>query len=176
MGYHKDTKVFKLHESADSAFKGTKTAQTGGDGSARNEFNYVYRNKDNNADLTVSNGTVAEVISDITQYHTSDTEDAYPVTIVDYKVWGSVADAKAGIISPTVLAAFDTHCDRQEWALADGGKTLRMTRDWATPTSYADFKTAVDGRWAAGDDVDTSADSGYLKFGGVISSDSNHLF
>ena len=98
-----------------------------------------YRNKNNDADLTVSNGTVAEVISDITQYHTSDTEDAYPVTIVDYKVWGSIADAKAGIISSTVLAAFDTHCDRQEWALVDNNKGLKMTRDWKIemdPTAF----------------------------------------
>ena len=175
MGFHKDTMKFYLHESQDAAFQGTKTAQVGGDLSPRNENDYVYRNKNNDADLTVSNGTIAEVISDITQYHTTTTEDPYPKTVVTYKVWGNVADAKAGMITPTVLTALDTHCDRQEWALEEGDTCLKLTRDWKTLTSHTDFKTAVDGRWSAADS-DENPDNGYLKFGGLMAESGSHLF
>ena len=146
MGVNKDTKIFYQHSCEESDFTGSL-----GGGST-----YTYRNKADDADITKTG--MHEVLKDITSHHTKDpnAKDSYPETILALKTYGNVADAKAGMIHADVLAAFDTHCDRQEWALVDGNKGLKMTRDWkieydaSADDHYKQFKDAMDSRWASG--------------------------
>jgi hypothetical protein len=91
------------------------------------------------------------------------------------RVWNSVAEAKAQLFGPDILAGFDTHCDRQEWALVDGNKGLKHTRDWKIENDatvdghYAQFKTAHDGKHAEGTNP-------YFQLGAIFIDDSSHLF
>ena len=145
MGVLKDTMIFYQHSVQGSDFTGTTDGST-----------YTYRNRADDADITKTG--VVEVLKDIMQHHTKEpsAKDSYPETILALNTHASVSDAKTAMIHSDVLAAYDTHCDRQEWALVDGDKGLKMTRDWKVEYNadadnhYKQFKDAMDPRWPSG--------------------------
>jgi len=93
------------------------------------------------------------------------------------QTWASVGEAKKCTFGPDILAAFDTHCDTQEWALVDGDKGLKHTRDWKIENNasadghYAQFKAAHDSKH----DVE-AANNPYFQSGAFFTNDSSHLF
>ena len=168
MGVNKDTKIFYLHNVTEGAFTGTIGTNEA------NDVTYTWRNKADDADKVILDD-IGLVFKDIRQEHGKDpnTKDDYPETILPLIVHASVDAAKAAIFDAAVLTAYDTHCDNVSWALVDGDKGLKMTRDWKIENDpsadghYAQFKTAMDGRWAN----DT-----YLKLGGIMVDSTDHLF
>ena len=169
MGVNKNTKIFYLHNVTDGAFTGAITT-----GEEDGEKTFTFRNKADDADVVIK-WSVNTVFYTIRAEHGKDpnTKDDYPETILPLIVHASVDAAKAAIFDAAVLTAYDTHCDNVSWALVDGDKGLKMTRDWkieTDPTAEShdtQLKTAMDGRWAN----DT-----YLKIGGIITDSDSHLF
>ena len=151
MGVNKDTKIFYLHNVTEGAFTGTQGTNEASD------VTYTYRNKADDADVVYTD-EIGLVFWDIRQEHGKDpnTKDDYPETILPLVVHASVDAAKAAIFDAAVLTAFDTHCDNVQWALVDGDKGLKMTRDWkieydaSADDHYKQFKDAMDSRWASG--------------------------
>tara|TARA_Y100000310_G_C20361114_1_gene659011 strand:+ start:64 stop:594 length:531 start_codon:yes stop_codon:yes gene_type:complete len=176
MGVNKDTKIFYLHNATRSGFSsGTGTVEEDDDDGY---ITYTFRNKANDADVIYRGryiDLIDEVFEQLIQEHgkNPNTKDPYPETILPLIVHDNVDTAKATIFDAAVLTAFDTHCDRQEWALVDNNKGLKMTRDWKIemdPTAddhYKQFKDAMDGRWVTYE---------YLKIGGILTDSDSHLF
>ena len=168
MGVLKDTKIFYLHNVTEGAFTGTQGTNEASD------VTYTYRNKADDADKVMLD-EIGLVFKDIRQEHgkNPNTKDDYPETILPLIVHASVDAAKAAIFDAAVLTAYDTHCDNVSWALVDGDKGLKMTRDWkvendpSADSHLTQFKAAMDSRW----DSDT-----YLKLGGIMVDSTDHLF
>ena len=170
MGVLKDTKIFYLHNVTEGAFTGTIGTNEADDKT------FTFRNKADDADI-VHLEDIGKVFEEIRQEHgqypPANTKDAYPETILPLVTHASVDAAKAAIFDAAVLTAYDTHCDNVSWALVDGDKGLKMTRDWkvemdATADShYTQFRDAMNPRWT---------DHEYLKIGGIITDNDVHLF
>ena len=182
MGVNKDTKIFYKHGDAD-AFAAVGGQSTTGSITAnlftdkakgwKEADSFTYRNEDNNADITKASWK--EVMADLVVKHTGGNKNAYAVGVAPLATFASIEIAKNEIFGPNMLAAYDTHCDRQEWALVDGDTGLKHTRDWKIENNasldghYAQFKTEHDGKWGAPTDY-------YLGLGAFITDDSSHLF
>ena len=185
MGVNKDTKIFYKHGDADDfdgvagqSTTGTITwnnAPTHEEGTVgwKEADSFTYRNEANDADIVKNKWQ--DVLADLITKHTVGSKSAYPEGVVPMKTWASVAEAKAGMFGQGILAGFDTHCDRQEWALVDGNKGLKHTRDWKIENDasadghYAQFKTTFDSRHS-------NAANPYLQLGAIITTDNDHLF
>ena len=187
MGVNKDTKIFYKHGDAD-AFNGvggtnsvsgsiTFTAYSpesdGGTRGDKNADSFTYRNEADNADVVKND--YKDVLADVVAKHSGSTKNSWAEGVCPLETFSDVADAKSKIFGPTILAGFDTHCDRQEWSLVDGDKGLKHTRDWKVendPTAdghYAQFKTAFDGKHADVNDP-------YYQLGAFKIDDTGHLF
>ena len=171
MGVLKDTKIFYLHNVTEGAFTGTVGVAPE---ESKGVKTFTYRNKANDADIEILDD-MGLVFKEIRQEHgkTPNTKDAYPETILPLIVHASADAAKAAIFDAAVLTAYDTHCDNVSWALVDGDKGLKMTRDWKIemdPTAdshYTQFRNAMNPRWETYE---------YLKNGGILTDSDSHLF
>ena len=188
MGVNKDTKIFYKHGDAE-AFEGVGgtnsvsgsvafTAYDGGENDSGNAGwkdadSFTYRNEANNADVTKSD--YKDVLADVVAKHSGSTKNSWAEGVCPLETFSDVDDAKKKIFGPTILAGFDTHCDNQQWALVDGNKGLKHTRDWKVENDaskdghYAQFKTAFDGKHAEGNDP-------YFQLGAFKIDDTGHLF
>ena len=139
----------------------TFTAFDGGDNDGgtrgfKDADSFTYRNEADNADVVKND--FKDVLADVVSKHSGSTKNTWAEGVVPLETFSDVDDAKSKIFGPTIVAGFNTHCDRQEWSLVDGDKGLKHTRDWKVendPTAdghYAQFKTNFDGKHAEGND------------------------
>lgn len=182
MGVNKDTKIYYKYDLREAALTGAVTKTTVDDNAGGTMDTYVFRNAADDADIRTD--TMKNIFLHTAEAHsknnfpgvTKNGKGAYAESIMALKVWGSVDEAKAAIFDDAILTAYDTHADRQEWALVDGNKGLKHTKDWkiqddsSGDSHWKQFKDAVDGRWVSGDGED------YLKLGAIITDNDSHIF
>jgi hypothetical protein len=190
MGIHKTTKIYYQHNLEDSAFTGTKRANDDrgfgewylGDDHSEDSTSVVYTYTDQATATEVNLPTLRGVATKLHAYHTKgpNVKHAFPESILALKTWASVAEAKAAIFNASSITAFDDHCDQQEWALVDGDKGLKHTRDHKEGANHpADLETKAQvGPSGADDPARTSEDNndGFMKLPSILVDDSSHLF